>query len=265
MSKDADMSGSRYFIPVILLALGGVAGVFGLQLWEGRQAGQDEQLQAVAMEDLATSIESSVATSVGERMEEYLEQMKAETQVVESGAFPTEEFTTAIIAKLEQAMATGEIQVRQPDASAQSGDSDVPPSADVDSGRTDVAAMEFQGKQQPIEFAAERKLQEIHFVYDSAELTPGAERKTRLAAESIAEEQPSKVRIKGFSDTVGDPNYNEELSQRRAASVAELLVAAGVPAEIIEIQGMGESVLPEPTGDGIREPLNRCVAITAIR
>lgn len=252
------MSTSRFFIPVALVVLGAVAGVFGYQMWGGRQALEGGPGQAAAIEELASSIESSVATSVGERMETYLEQMKAESQPSAADSLMTEELTTAIIAKLEDAMATGEIQLPRSDSAGQSDD---PSGAD----RTDVAAVEFPDQKKPIHFASEQQLQQIHFVFDSAELTPGAQRKTRLAAEAIVQEQPSKVQIQGFSDTMGSANHNEELSRQRAASVAELLVAAGVPADIIEIQGMGDSALPEPTGDGIREPLNRCVSITAIR
>ena len=238
------------------MVLGGLAGVFGIQLWESQKTPGGEQLQAAAIEDLASSIESSVTASVGERMEVYLEQMKAESQSTDAGTFPTEELTTAIITKLEKAMATGEIQLLPPAAET---------SSSVDTARTDVAAIEFSEKQQPMELSPQRELQQIHFLFDSAELTPGAVRKTRLAAEAIAREQPSKIQIKGFSDTMGRAEYNEDLSHRRATSVAELLIAAGVPADIIEIQGMGDSALPEPTGKGVREPLNRCVSITAIQ
>jgi outer membrane protein OmpA-like peptidoglycan-associated protein len=260
------MNASRFFIPVALVVLGVVVGVFGYQFWGGRQTLEGGPAQAAAIEELASSIESSVTASVGEKMETYLEELKAEARAGGADSVTTEELTAAIVAKLEDAMATGEIQLPPAGATGQSGDSEAASSAtSSDADRTDVAAVEFPDKKKPIQFASEQQLQQIHFVFDSAELTPGAQRKARLAAQAIVEQQPTKVAIQGFSDTMGGVGHNEELSRQRAASVAELLVAAGVPAEILEIKGMGSSPLPEPTGDGVREPLNRCVSITAIR
>ena len=68
-------------------------------------------LAAAAIEELASSIESSVTASVGEKMETYLEELKAEAQVGGADSVTTEELTAAIVAKLEDAMATGEIQL----------------------------------------------------------------------------------------------------------------------------------------------------------
>ena len=110
-----------------------------------------------------------------------------------------------------------------------------------------------------------QKLQEIHFLHDSSALTPGAQRKVNEAAEWYRTNNPSKIRVVGFSDTRGSADYNLALSQRRADSVASLLIRAGIPAEKLEIEGMGELSLPEPTNDNVAEPLNRCVGILAIR
>ncbi len=109
------------------------------------------------------------------------------------------------------------------------------------------------------------RLQQVHFLNDSSELTPGAQRKAREAAEWFRSNDPSKIRVVGFSDTRGSADYNLALSQRRADSVAALLVRAGIPEDRLEIEGLGESRLPEPTGDGVAEPLNRCVGIMAIQ
>jgi len=108
------------------------------------------------------------------------------------------------------------------------------------------------------------RLQQVHFLHDSADLTPGAQRKAREAAEWFQSNNPAKIRVVGFSDTRGDSSYNLALSQRRADSVAALLVRAGIPEDRLVIEGLGESGIPEPTGDNVAEPLNRCVGIMAI-
>ena len=83
-------------------------------------------------------------------------------------------------------------------------------------------------------------------------------------AEAIREASPRQVRVIGFSDTLGPADYNQTLSARRATAVADLLQRTGIPVQYVEVSGLGESVLPEPTGDGVAEPLNRCVSIRMV-
>jgi outer membrane protein OmpA-like peptidoglycan-associated protein len=102
---------------------------------------------------------------------------------------------------------------------------------------------------------------EVHFDSGSADLTPGAERKAREAAERIGSMEIEKVRVIGYTDTTGSRELNKHLSLMRAGSIAELLHEIGVPGERIEIVGAGEDGIPEPTGDGVSEPLNRCAGV----
>ena len=47
------------------------------------------------------------------------------------------------------------------------------------------------------------------------------------------------VRVAGYTDSLGDPNYNVDLSQRRAKAVAMELVKEGVPAKNVSFIGYG--------------------------
>jgi outer membrane protein OmpA-like peptidoglycan-associated protein len=58
-----------------------------------------------------------------------------------------------------------------------------------------------------------------------------------------------KVRVSGFTDPRGSENYNAELSQRRAASVADVLTGAGLPADRIVIEAHGEQASTSADGD----------------
>lgn len=107
-------------------------------------------------------------------------------------------------------------------------------------------------------------LGEIHFNPGSADLTPGGKRKTMAAADRIKQLPVSKIRIAGYTDTLGASAYNKHLSLQRAASIAEMLSSIGVPAEIITLEGNGEDGAPEPTADQVSEPLNRCAGIFAL-
>ena len=58
-----------------------------------------------------------------------------------------------------------------------------------------------------------------------------------------------KVRVSGFTDPRGKESFNDALSQRRAASVAGVLTAAGVPADRIVIEAHGEHESTSAEGD----------------
>jgi outer membrane protein OmpA-like peptidoglycan-associated protein len=108
------------------------------------------------------------------------------------------------------------------------------------------------------------KVAEVHFNSGSAELTPGGERKARAAAEQIRSMDAAKVRVVAFADRVGDSASNLVLSQERALSIAAVLESVGLPRNMVEVVGSGEDGIPEPTADGIPEPLNRCAGIFVI-
>ncbi len=104
---------------------------------------------------------------------------------------------------------------------------------------------------------------EVHFELNSASLTPGALQRAHEAAARLQNMKFSKVRIAGHTDTTGPASRNQALSNERAEAVAQIFVQAGLPRQMIEIVGFGETqdMLPISTADGISEPLNRCVGI----
>jgi outer membrane protein OmpA-like peptidoglycan-associated protein len=120
------------------------------------------------------------------------------------------------------------------------------------SGRSDIAAL---SSGDPI------KVAEVHFNSGSAQLTPGGERKTLEAGQRIRSMEAAKVRVVAFADRVGGAAYNRVLSQERALSIAAVLESVGLPRDMIEVVGSGEEGIPEPTADGVPEPLNRCAGI----
>ncbi len=47
--------------------------------------------------------------------------------------------------------------------------------------------------------------------------------------------------VLGYTDRIGSEAYNQQLSEKRAQSVVDYLVAKGIPAGKISARGMGES------------------------
>jgi opacity protein-like surface antigen len=101
----------------------------------------------------------------------------------------------------------------------------------------------------------------VFFDWDKATLTPRAQQIIKEAADNSTKVAYTQIEVNGYTDTSGTPQYNQDLSMRRAHVVAAELVKDGVPQRGISIRGFGETHLLVPTGDGVREPQNRRVEI----
>ncbi len=101
----------------------------------------------------------------------------------------------------------------------------------------------------------------VFFDWDRADLTARARQIIADAARNSTHVQYTRIEVDGYTDTSGTPQYNLGLSIRRAESVRAELIRDGVPANVIDIHGFGETHLLVPTGPGVREPQNRRVEI----
>lgn len=99
----------------------------------------------------------------------------------------------------------------------------------------------------------------IYFGFDKYNLTSAAMAVIEEVAKYTKEFNDPTVRVVGHTDTSGSAAYNLRLSQRRAQAVANALAAKGVEVDAVEAKGETEPAVP--TGDGVREPLNRRAVI----
>ena len=81
----------------------------------------------------------------------------------------------------------------------------------------------------------------ILFDFDSAAIRADAERALNDVAEVIRAYPQRPVRIEGHTDSIAPDDYNQKLSERRAASVAEWLSAHGVERPRVSTAGFGET------------------------
>jgi OmpA-OmpF porin, OOP family len=101
----------------------------------------------------------------------------------------------------------------------------------------------------------------VFFDWDKASLTDRARQIIKEAADNSTRVQYTRIEVNGYTDTSGRPQYNQELSVRRAKAVAAELTKDGVPPSAITAQGFGDTHLLVSTGPGVREPQNRRVEI----
>ncbi len=71
----------------------------------------------------------------------------------------------------------------------------------------------------------------------------------------------AQLRVAGFADPRGTDAYNDELSRRRAANVAAVLMSAGVARERIHIEAHGKAEAGEADGDLDAYALERRVTV----
>ena len=106
---------------------------------------------------------------------------------------------------------------------------------------------------------AESRKNQCSFKSDSDELMPGCDAKLKKLANTLvdakkrlaqADVKSYRFEVSGHTDSSGKPEYNKELSQKRAAVIVKELVARGVPAGEITAVGMGSDkpvVTPDDT------------------
>jgi outer membrane protein OmpA-like peptidoglycan-associated protein len=87
------------------------------------------------------------------------------------------------------------------------------------------------------------RLNWVYFNFDQATLTrAGRDTLDRVIA-TLKEKSEWKVAVEGHTDPYGSDQYNQALSERRAATVASFLTRGGIDASRISQKGFGEACL----------------------
>ena len=71
----------------------------------------------------------------------------------------------------------------------------------------------------------------------------------------------NRARVDGHTDSNGEASYNEQLSLKRARSVADVLMSVGMPPANLDIRGRGEAAPIADNGTAAGRAENRRVAI----
>jgi outer membrane protein OmpA-like peptidoglycan-associated protein len=102
---------------------------------------------------------------------------------------------------------------------------------------------------------------DVLFATDRAELNANGMATVRKLAEVMMQNPDRTVMVEGFTDSTGTAAHNQDLSQRRAASVAQALTSLGVPRERIGMRGYGEAYPVASNDTAANRQLNRRVEI----
>lgn len=103
----------------------------------------------------------------------------------------------------------------------------------------------------------------VYFMQGSSDtLTPESLLAFEKVKADLAARPAGEIMVIGHTDRVGSVQSNDAFSIKRAATVRELLVKAGVKPGMIEIAGRGEREPLLPTEDEVAEAKNRRVEIS---
>lgn len=80
-------------------------------------------------------------------------------------------------------------------------------------------------------------LPNVNFEFATTQLVAGGESSVDELASALKAHPSARIRLEGFTDSVGDDGTNSPLSQRRADVVKQMLVAKGIDAGRIETAG----------------------------
>ena len=101
----------------------------------------------------------------------------------------------------------------------------------------------------------------VFFALDDATLDAEALATIASAAQEFQRSGSVRLSVRGHTDTSGNTEYNQALSERREQAVANELINQGVPADAIAAAALGETDPAVATGDGVPEAQNRRVEI----
>jgi len=109
----------------------------------------------------------------------------------------------------------------------------------------------------------ERQLR-ILFANNSYEINPIFSDQIQTMAEFLEKYKSASIQIQGYASKVGNPEYNLELSKKRAHAVEDELLYFDVDPERVTIVGYGESRLEADGDDETSHALNRRVTATVV-
>jgi len=105
----------------------------------------------------------------------------------------------------------------------------------------------------------------IHFDSGKDQFKPSS-LSTLQAVSEVIKHAPRKVfEVSGHTDSDGQENYNQNLSERRARTVIKWLVDHGVKARLLQGRGYGETKPVVPNNTEAGKALNRRVQLRVIK
>jgi OOP family OmpA-OmpF porin len=139
-----------------------------------------------------------------------------------------------------------------------------PAATEVGPVATDASKTAFSQDECVNRFEVISRTGAIYFRSGSARLDNASKPLLDAVVDVVTKCPGLKVEVSGHTDSDGPDNYNQQLSERRAQSVLNAVVAGGIPANQLTFAGYGEAkpVAPNDTWDN--KSLNRRIEFAVV-
>jgi outer membrane protein OmpA-like peptidoglycan-associated protein/tetratricopeptide (TPR) repeat protein len=117
---------------------------------------------------------------------------------------------------------------------------------------------------QPIELNKSYRINDIYFAFNSSELTEESKAVLEQMIEFLTFNGTMCIQIQGHTDNIGNDADNLKLSESRARSVYDYLIARNIAPERLSFRGFGKTdpVAPNDTEEGRAKNRRTCFVIT---
>jgi outer membrane protein OmpA-like peptidoglycan-associated protein len=105
---------------------------------------------------------------------------------------------------------------------------------------------------------------DVLFDFGSSDLTPEASNRLGNVLSLAHTDTSRKLLIEGYTDSDGDPTLNQQLSEKRAQSVAQWLIGQGIDQNRISVVGHGSDNAVSANDTPEHKALNRRVVVTLL-
>ena len=105
---------------------------------------------------------------------------------------------------------------------------------------------------------------DLTFALNSATPSPGAANDLQRVAQVLNQYPQTRIQIAGYTDSTGSEQYNQQLSERRANAVKNILLGHGVAPGRLTTVGFGEASPVATNATAAGRQANRRVVITII-
>ncbi len=95
-------------------------------------------------------------------------------------------------------------------------------------------------------------LENIYYDFNKSAIRSGAARELDALVALMKQYPEMRIELTSHTDSRGSTKYNQELSEKRAASAKQYLVSKGIAAERILARGLGESQIRNRCKDGVK-------------
>lgn len=130
--------------------------------------------------------------------------------------------------------------------------------------QTEASAVNLEIRLKKLTVGDALVLENVFFDTDSDIIDPSSESELNRLAVFLKQNPTVKLGIDGHTDNRGDSNYNMDLSRRRARSIVEFLVEAGIDQDRLEARGFGDTKPKADNSTAEGRALNRRTEMTIL-